>query len=666
MRTRNAIRPRKTGIMLVGILLLVLGIVMAACGLMGKSQADYYARKTNLSAGEWIDYATGKTPAPELTEEDYHGRNLTASGRAKNAVLEQLQKVTGFDKAVMPLRYVLIIIGILAVLGGAFLLISHDVWPMITVLAIIFYLVFLIYPLYMLLRQALMNSEGQLSFEMYEKIFSKAYYSNAIWHSLLISAVVTLVSVLIATPMAYIMSTMKIRGAGVLQILILVSSMSAPFIGAYAWIQLCGRNGIVTNLLAQIGIQLGDIYGFKGCVIVMSFQLYSLVFMFISGAFKSMDNSLIEASESLGCAGIRKVFKVVLPLMLPTLLAGALLVFMRAFADYGTPMLIGENYITLPVLVYKEFFSELGGSENLAAAISIIAIIITTSVFLLQKYIANRKVFSISALHPVEAHKAKGVRNVLAHLYCYIMVGIAIMPQCLVIFNSFRNTSGRMFAPGFSLKSYVEAFNTVSNSIWMTYLMSTISIVVIVVIACMIAYLVVRRRNVFNATVDVMSMFPETVAGSILGIALLTAFNTRPLLLAGGMFIMILSYTVRRLPYTIRSSAAILRNISPSIEEAAVSLGTGATKTFFKITTPMMMPGVISGAILSWIMIITELSTSIILYNPSTKTMTLEIYSQVIRGNDGVASAISAILTFSTVIALALFFKISGKKEITM
>ena len=206
-----------------------------------------------------------------------------------------------------------------------------------------------------------------------------------------------------------------------------------------------------------------------------------------------------------------------------------------------------------------------------------------------------------------------------------------------------------MFAPGFSLKSYVEAFDTVSNSIWMTYLMSTISIVVIVVIACMIAYLVVRRRNVFNATVDVMSMFPETVAGSILGIALLTAFNKRPLLLAGGMFIMILSYTIRRLPYTIRSSAAILRNISPSIEEAAVSLG-----------------GVISGAILSWIMIITELSTSIILYNPSTKTMTLEIYSQVIRGNDGVASAISAILTFSTIIALALFFRISGKKEITM
>lgn len=211
----------------------------------------------------------------------------------------------------------------------------------------------------------------------------------------------TLITVLLATPLAYIMSTVKIRFASALQILILVSSMSAPFIGAYAWIMLCGRNGTITNfLLNTFGIKLGDIYGFKGCVIVMSLQLYSLVFMFVSGAFKNMDNSLIEASESLGCSGIRKIFKVVLPLILPTLLSGALMVFMRTFADYGTPMLIGENYNTLPVVVYKEFLSEIGSSDGMAAAISIIAIVITTAVFLLQKYIANRKVFSMSALHP--------------------------------------------------------------------------------------------------------------------------------------------------------------------------------------------------------------------------------------------------------------------------
>ena len=496
--------------------------------------------------------------------------------------------------------------------------IRWDLWMIVTVGVSIFYMLFLLYPLISMLSKSVIGEDGGFTWQYFAKVFQKKYYQRAIWGSLKISATVTLITVLLATPLAYIMSTVKIRFASALQILILVSSMSAPFIGAYAWIMLCGRNGTITNfLLNTFGIKLGDIYGFKGCVIVMSLQLYSLVFM-------------------------------------------------RTFADYGTPMLIGENYNTLPVVVYKEFLSEIGSSDGMAAAISIIAIVITTAVFLLQKYIANRKVFSMSALHPVEPKKLHGVKNVLAHAYCYILVGLAIMPQCYVIYSSFRNTSGKLYTEGFGLGSYKEAFSTVGSSIVHTYALAFAAIFVIVLVSLFVSYVVVRRRNVFNAAIDVVSMFPETVMGSILGIALLTTFNKKPLLLTGGAFIMILSYTIRRMPYTIRSSSAILRNISPSIEEASINLGASDFKTFFKVTVPMMMSGVISGAILSWIMIITELSTSIILYTSKTKTMTLEIYSQIIRGNDGVASAISAILTFSTLIALAVFFKVSGKKEITM
>ena len=523
--------------------------------------------------------------------------------------------------------------------------IRWDLWMIVTVAISIFYLLFLLYPLISMLSKSVIGDDGGFTWKYFAKVFQKKYYQRAILGSLKISATVTLIAVLLATPLAYIMSTIKIKFASALQILILVSSMSAPFIGAYAWIMLCGRNGTITNfLLNTFGIKLGDIYGFKGCVIVMSLQLYSLVFMFVSGAFKNMDNSLIEASESLGCSGIRKIFKVVLPLIMPTLLSGALMVFMRTFADYGTPML----------------------SDGMAAAISIIAIVITTAVFLLQKYIANRKVFSMSALHPVEPKKLHGVKNVLAHAYCYILVGLAIMPQCYVIYSSFRNTSGKLYTDGYGLGSYKEAFSTVGSSIIHTYALAFAAIFVIVLVSLFVSYIVVRRRNPINAAIDVVSMFPETVMGSILGIALLTTFNKKPLLLTGGAFIMVLSYTIRRMPYTIRSSSAILRNISPSIEEASINLGASDFKTFFKVTVPMMMSGVISGAILSWIMIITELSTSIILYTSKTKTMTLEIYSQIIRGNDGVASAISAILTFSTIIALAVFFKVSGKKDITM
>jgi len=444
-----------------------------------------------------------------------------------------------------------------------------EVWLFISIGAMLLYTLFLLYPLFTLLSQSVMGKEGGFSLEHFQRIFSKAYYLRAMGNSFKVTLAVTLFSVLLATPLAYLMAVYQIRGKTVLEILVLVSSMSAPFIGAYSWIMLFGRGGSVTGFLKDtFGFILPDIYGFPGIVLVMSLQLYSLVYMFVSGAFKNMDNSLIEASESMGCTGIRKMFKIVLPLLMPTLLAGALMVFMRTFADYGTPRLIGEGYMTLPVLVYNEFMGEVGGNDGLAAAISIVAVVITTSVFLFQKLVVSRKQFSMSALHPIQPKKLKGIGSVLAHLYCYIVVAIAMLPQLYVVYSSFRKTSGKLFVPGFSLNSYVEAFTTVGKSIINTYVLGFASIAVIVVVAILIAYVVVRRKNALNSALDVTTMFPETVAGSILGIALLMAFSKKPLYFSQTAFIMILSYVIRRLPYTVRSSSAILQQISPSIEEA--------------------------------------------------------------------------------------------------
>ena len=160
--------------------------------------------------------------------------------------------------------------------------IRWDLWMIVTVGVSIFYMLFLLYPLISMLSKSVIGEDGGFTWQYFAKVFHKKYYQRAIWGSLKISATVTLITVLLATPLAYIMSTVKIRFSGALQILILVSSMSAPFIGAYAWIMLCGRNGTITNfLLNTFGIKIGDIYGFKGCVIVMSLQLYSLVFMFV-------------------------------------------------------------------------------------------------------------------------------------------------------------------------------------------------------------------------------------------------------------------------------------------------------------------------------------------------------------------------------------------------
>ncbi|MGL5433901.1 MAG: ABC transporter permease [Lachnospiraceae bacterium] len=544
----------------------------------------------------------------------------------------------------------------------------YDIWTVITAAIFLLYVLFMLYPLFSLFVSSVIDPQsGGFSFHYFQKFFSKKYYLNTVVNSFKVTACVTILAVAIATPLAYVMTTVKIRGSEWIRVLILISSMSAPFIGAYSWILLLGRNGSITNMMKQVfGIQTFDIYGFTGIVIVLTLQLVPLIFTYVSGALKNMDNSLIEAAESMNCTGIQKMFRVIMPLILPTILAGAILVFMRAIADFGTPMLIGEGFKTIPVLVYAEFMGENGGENGFAAAISILVILLTTGAFLIQKFISAKMSYSTSALNPIQAKKETGIKNVLAHAFVYLYLLIALLPQMCVIETSFRRTSGMVFKPGYSLDSYRSAFSKMESAIKNTMVLGVIALVVIIFISILIAYVTVRRPNMLSGMLDVATMMPYIVPGSILGISLIAAFNKKPLILTGTAFIMVVAFAIKRMPYTVRSSSAILRQIGPSVEEASLSLGASSMKTFYKITLPMMMAGVISGAIMSWITIITELSSSIMLYTGHTRTMTISIYSEVIRGNYGIAAALSTILTMITIGSIFVLFKVTGSKEISM
>ena len=161
-------------------------------------------------------------------------------------------------------------------------------------------------------------------------------------------------------------------------------------------------------------------------------------------------------------------------------------------------------------------------------------------------------------------------------------------------------------------------------------------------------------------------MVPQVIPGSVIGIALITGFNKPNFTLVGTFLIMIIALVIRRNAYTVRSSIAILQQIPLSIEEAAISLGTSKLKTFFQVTVPMMLNGVVSGALLSWITIITELSSGVILYNYKTITLTIQIYTYVSRGSYGVAAALAAILSSVTILSLVIFMKVSKNQNIMM
>ena len=543
-----------------------------------------------------------------------------------------------------------------------------NVWTALTLILLALFLLFVIYPIGMLIVKSLFVG-GKVDLSYFVKFFSKKYYWVTLVNSFKVTVLSTLLACLIGVPMAYLLRSVKIRGSEFLNILIVISYLSPPFIGAYAWIQLLGRNGFITRILnALFHVKLHGIYGFAGIVLVFSLQSFPLIYMYVSGAMKNLDNSLNEAAESLGCNAFQRVTKVIFPLVLPSLLAGMLLVFMRVFSDFGTPMIIGEGYKTFPVMLYTQFMGEVGTNDGFAATMCVIVIVIALMFFFIQKLLGQKFTYSMTALKPMQAQEAEGWRKVCAHLAVYLVTLVAALPQITVIITSFIGTiNGSLFTGEFTLDNYLNIFskgNTVA--IRNTYLFGLEAIVVVIVCGILISYLSVRKKNTLTGVLDVLTMFPYIIPGSVLGISFLYAFNGPPFLLGGTVIIMIIALSIRRMPYTLRSSTAIIGQISPSIEEASISLGASQVKTFLQITVPMMLPGVLSGAIMSWITLISELSSSVILYTSRTSTLTVAIYSEVIRSNFGNAAAYSTILTLTSIVSLLIFFKVSGSKDLSV
>lgn len=545
---------------------------------------------------------------------------------------------------------------------------KFEIWSVVTWVMLALFLFLMVYPMFGVLQQAVISPEGKFTLEQFHKFFSTPYYSSTIVNSFTVTIAVTAVTLVLGIPFAYFYSFYNLKGAKFLFVVSILCCMSAPFLGAYSWIMLLGRNGIITVFVKDtFGVKLGSIYGFSGILMVQSLKFFPLVFVYMNGAFKSIDNTLIEASANMGCTGVRRFFKVIMQLSMPTILAASLLVFMRAFADFGTPLLIGEGYRTFPVEIYNQYLGENGTNHNFAAAISVIAIVVTALVFFLQKWATKKFSFSISALHPIQKRKPRGFGGFLMYFYCYGLIALAFLPQLYIVYLSFRNCDGAVFKPGFSMVNYQKAVKKLLvRSINNTVILGVVSLAIIILCAILIAYLVVRRPKALNHTIDTLSMLPYIMPGSIIGIALVIAFGKKPFALTGTMAIMVIALVIRRMPYTIRSATATLQGIPISTEEAAISLGANKLKTFFKITTPMMANGIMSGAILSWVAIVTELSSAIILYNNRTITLTMSTYAAISRGNDGLACAFAAILTVLTAISLILYLALTKSEDIKL
>jgi len=541
-----------------------------------------------------------------------------------------------------------------------------DFWFFVKFAVIASMCLFIVYPFYTIITKSIFSDKVEgVTLYNFIRFFSKKYYYEPLIRSIVVCSTTVLTSTLIGVPIAYVLTRYNVPGKTLMHILIIMSLMSPPFIGAYSWIILAGRQGIVAKLFTALGLEAPTIYGKGGIIFVFTLHLFPYIYLYTSGAMNSIDASLEEAAENLGMSKLKRIWTVTLPVVLPSILAGCVMVFMTCLADFGTPMLMGEGYVVLPVLVYNEYMSESATNPYMASALSVIIVSCSLLVLVFQKLVIDKRNYMMSSLRPPQETKLHGIKRFLVSLPIYIVVFLAFLPQIVVVCQSFIERSFSGMVKGINFNNYRFISSKLATNIKNTYVFSLIAIVFIVFVGILVSYVLVRKKGKVATLIDTLIMFPYVIPGSVLGIGLIIAFNRKPVVLVGTAAIMIISYVIRKLPYTVRSGTAFLYQMDPYVEEASINLGVSPLKTFFTVTARMMLPGVLSGAVLSWITCINELSSSIMLYSGKTSTISIAIYQEVTHMNDGPASALATILTVTTIISLLIVFRATkGKVKI--
>jgi iron(III) transport system permease protein len=513
----------------------------------------------------------------------------------------------------------------------------------------LFFIVFMLYPLGYVFTNAFFTAEG-FSLIFMKLMFSSPNYTIILANSVNLGLAVTLFTTLLSLPLALLLVRYNFRGKGLLNGLILIPMVLPPFVGAIGMRQLLARFGSINLLLLELGIinQPIDFLGggsFWGVVILEVLHLYPIMYLNLAAALANVDPSLEEAARNMGANGFKLFRTVTFPLMLPGYFAGAIIVFIWAFTDLGTP-LIFEYREVVAVQIFSMVTDLHQNPMGYAFVVAVIAL--TLFFFYLSKRILGGGRYEMLGRgHVTSAARPASVAiTVMAYAVVLAISALALIPHLGVLLTSVTSRWFLSVLPSeYTMKFYEAVFShdlallSIKNSL----LLSSLSTIIDVVLGVTIAYLLARKRVPGRNVLDALAMLPLALPGLVLAFGYVAAFSATPLdARVNPVPLLVISYAVRRLPYMVRAAYAGFQQTSVALEEAAINLGASPIKTLYQITMPLIFANLIAGAVLSFSFAMLEVSDSLILaskesYYPITKA----IYALLGRIADGpyIASA---------------------------
>jgi iron(III) transport system permease protein len=544
------------------------------------------------------------------------------------------------------------------------LLRRFDFWTVVTGAILAVLVLLLLFPIVRVLMLSFVDADTlDWTLGNYVELFTRNYYLKGLKNTLFVGVLGTLGACLLGIPLAFFTARFHLWGRAWISTLAILVLVAPPFIGAYAWIMMLGSNGFITNFFEGMGIDIPTVYGAHGIILVFTLKFFPFVFLMTQTALMAVNKSFEDAAENLGCTPWQRFVKITLPLVFPAISTGAIICFVLSIADFGTPAILGRGFRTLSTIAFAAYRSELGGLPTMAVTVSMVMIVISMLALLAQRRILSKRRYASSLTNLPVKVKLTGWRNAAVHIFCHGVVLIAMSPTLVVVYTSFLKTKGPVFVGGFGLESYGRILRTAPEAITNSFVFATAAVVLITMFSALISYVIVRRETAASGTIDFLMMVPYLIPGVVMAIGFVTTFRSGFMSGTSAVWLLIMLYFIRRLPYGVRSTTSSLRQIKPSLEEAAINLGAPPLRAFLKVTIPLILPGLIVGSLMGFITAINELSGTLILYDSGTITMPVSIYLAVLDGEFGLAAALSTVLLLCTGLCVYLVFRFTENRD---
>jgi iron(III) transport system permease protein len=544
--------------------------------------------------------------------------------------------------------------------GNIFL--STVLWSIIAFLVL--------YPLSILLVESFKIAEtGGWGISNYLEFFKDTYYLKTFGNTLVLSTLVLLTTTLFGIPLSYILARYRQWGKTVFTALILLPIVLPAYAGVFAFMIFFGRFGTVNLLLMDMGLiktPINFIYGLHGLVFVQALHMLPFIVLSLSAGFTTIDPCFEEAAEVEGASGFWRFLTVTLPLCTPTYLAGAVIVFLWPFTDWLTPYMLGQvDFLpTVAFINISYHFTDLHRKYMGIVAV-VVSSIVCICLFLLARWWVERKKYTgLSKGTTAEGRviEPSPVVKVGSYVYMIFIALLVLLIPVVLGLAAFSRTWIDSFPTYWTLENFRLILLESPGLIWNSFKFSLIALLFGISFGLPAAYLIVRTRMPGRDALDFVITLMLAFPGIAVGVSYLLGFwKTTPIPLADHWIVMALALFARRLPYFLRMAHASYLQLDISLEEASEVSGAGKIRTFFNISLPLLLKGVLVGVVMFFIMAFQEISTAVFLYQGGWETLPIGIYLNWHRGMEfGIAAAMAFLMIVITFILLLIISRISG------